>query len=112
MLDLSRCTLHTPCRKCDEIDEFSPACVVHNKRVVYSCLVATNTTKTQLMYEPCSATSGDLTAHFVIFQLFCLVLGIVSLVWVKKESGKHLTEFERRKRDRVQLRLPGGGGGG
>jgi len=86
------------------LEASDPACDDFNKREEWSCLPLNSTsTDHEHIFLPCSSTSTDSVVSYVLFQFFCLLLGVFSLILVRRESRKYLTEFDRRRKEGVQM---------
>lgn len=46
---------------------------------------------------PCNRTQDDERSRFVHFQLFCLIVGTISYVWVRRFRVTYASLFEQRK---------------
>lgn len=113
----NHCVLTTPCESCNDDGPLDPSCDAHNKHELWSCapINATATAGTttpispttsddnELIWTPCTSTHTDRVVHYVLFQCLCLFLGLFSLVLVRRESRKHLTEFDRRRKEGIQM---------
>ena len=60
-------------------------------------------------YIPCNRTELDEQSRFVHFQLFCLIMGTLSFVWVRRYRVIYASLFEQRKLSRVSSRRPSDG---
>lgn len=48
-------------------------------------------------YKSCKRTRDDEQSRFMHFQLWCLILGTVSFVWVRRFRVVYASLFEQRK---------------
>ena len=53
--------------------------------------------ETVTRYMTCRRTQEDEQSRFVHFQLFCLILGTISYVWVRRFRVVYASLFEQRK---------------
>lgn len=69
--------------------------------VVLFCFLPKNirshTDETVTRYLTCDRTQDDEHSRFVRFQILCLVLGVVSFIWVRRFRVVYASLFEQRK---------------
>ena len=59
-------------------------------------------------YMTCKRTQDDEQSRFVHFQLFCLIMGTISFVWVRRYRVIYASLFEQRKLSVFPRRGSGG----
>lgn len=91
------CTVLEFCRRCTDGDRRDhPECQSTGIVSIVKCL--TEEEEHTIMYQVCQRTKADEEFLMIRLQVFCLVLGVLSLLSVRKQKSNASSLFDQRMR--------------
>jgi len=102
---LEDCTESSKCLQCTFSEKKTyDACAATGKWQKFECSVSDDETESKYEMRSCKHTDLENGLAMIQFQLFCMLIGTLSIVSVKKQKKLSLSMFDRRKQQGSKAR--------